>query len=396
MTVIPDICIPNRPSDGTPPGTSLPRNKLFLVLGFTLVFVGFAPAQNYLAAIFHTQNAEQLSRFSLTLLYAAFGLSGLVSSHVCRRFKLKHVILVSSLSYPLFVFAVIFRIDAVLYAASILLGIGGTVLWTAQGDYLTRITGYETRNFYAGIFLAVMGIGEAFSNAGAGFAIEHFTDRTVYLALGLFALLGCLVLSKITEPPHAITQSKKTHFINVLRDRSMILFLPFAVASFVQSGLLMYMIPIKIADLFGLPMVGKMLGLATFVVIIVHWSTGYLADRVGIYFCTQLSIGGGLLGILLVLTSNSIFFYGLGVVLMFAGPAVFYTIAYQMTAHLFHNDVDAATAIRLLVFGIVITLTILFPAVVSYEAMLLASAAICILAVVFNRRLSAECTKTPG
>ena len=296
----------------------------------------------------------------------------------------------------MFVFAVISRIEAVLYAASILLGIGGTILWTAQGDYLTRITGRNTRNVYAGVFLAIMGIGEALSNAGAGFAIEHFNDRTVYFALGLFALLGCLVLSGITEPPHPIAKAEKSHFVTVLRNRSMILFLPFAVANFMQSGLLMYVIPVKIADLFGLPMVGKMLGLATFAVIIVHWLTGYLADRVGIYFCAQLSIGAGLLGILLALTSTSIFIYGLGVVLMFAGPAMFYTIAYQVTAHLFRCDVDAATAIRLLVFGIVITLTILFPAVVSYEAMLLASAATCILAIVFNRHLSEECAETTG
>jgi len=75
---------------------------------------------------------------SLALLYAAFSTSLFVVPRLIDRFGARRTIFIGSSTYVIFICTLIHVISPVFLAASAVNGVGGALLWTSQGNLLTR------------------------------------------------------------------------------------------------------------------------------------------------------------------------------------------------------------------------------------------------------------------
>lgn len=129
-------------------------NVILLGLAFMLLFTAFQTAS--MSARFVTEaikrelkadNSTNLTDdeinsrigdgyLSMSLLYAVFAMANFFSPSIVKICGHKASMFVSALSYLLYIVMYLFPTPAFMYTASIIIGIGAAVIWTAQGDFL--------------------------------------------------------------------------------------------------------------------------------------------------------------------------------------------------------------------------------------------------------------------
>jgi len=127
-------------------------NVILLGLAFMLLFTAFQTAS--MSARFVTEaikrelsNSTDLTEdeinsrigdgyISMSLLYAIFAMANFFSPSIVKICGHKASMFVSAISYLLYIVMYLFPSPAFMYTASIIIGIGAAVIWTAQGDFL--------------------------------------------------------------------------------------------------------------------------------------------------------------------------------------------------------------------------------------------------------------------
>jgi len=131
---------------------TIPRNILFLSLGFFLIFWGFDGVQFFVTTFFEQQKIASVGFTSLILIYLFFTLGNPLAAIVVSHIGGKKSMMLGAVSYSLFIFALSLHNIPLLYAASILLGIGAALLWTGQNSYLIRASQEMSRGTNSGFF----------------------------------------------------------------------------------------------------------------------------------------------------------------------------------------------------------------------------------------------------
>ena len=131
----------------------------------------FAVAQMFQTSSDHPESGT----IALCLLYATFCLSNLVlSSYIVQFLGLRLSLILASVGYVGFTACNIVYNIWLLYVISFIMGLAASILWTAQGVYVTIVTSeHETRNhleplstrgFMNGIFFCFMQVSQTFGN----------------------------------------------------------------------------------------------------------------------------------------------------------------------------------------------------------------------------------------
>ena len=119
--------------------TNARRNIFLIPLAFFFIFFGFGTAQQYLVILFSTQGRGHLALSVLFILYGTFLFISIVVAKIIPWLGgLKKSLLAGAFTYFLFVGSVAINNTALLYIASVLIGIGAGLLWVSS-DKLLRI-----------------------------------------------------------------------------------------------------------------------------------------------------------------------------------------------------------------------------------------------------------------
>ncbi|KAJ3284794.1 hypothetical protein HDU76_008230, partial [Blyttiomyces sp. JEL0837] len=137
---------------------------IVLSIAFLLIFMAFSVVQNLASTVLPPSVAFP----ALGTIYGAFGLFNLTSAaSIVERIGCRAGLFLSSLTYTILDVAYVIAImhdgdpmiqSAILIPASVLIGFGASILWSAQGAYLTRSTTKESLGKYSGIFFGIMGL----------------------------------------------------------------------------------------------------------------------------------------------------------------------------------------------------------------------------------------------
>jgi len=188
------------------------RNHLFnaviMNVGFMGIFAAFNATQNLESSIV----SGILGYWAVAAIYAAFCFGALfVSSPAVNLLKPKLSMIIGSLSYAGLMAGNIFPSWAVLIPAASLCGLGASVLWAAQGSYLTAAAGAYALNkgqdlksalgFFNGLFFGMFQSAIVVGNLVAAIVLSHATGSSekssiqflFYIFLGI-ALAGTLML----------------------------------------------------------------------------------------------------------------------------------------------------------------------------------------------------------
>jgi len=322
------------------------KNKsiIFLIIAFFLIFAGFDSSQQYLSSIFYTKNFEMISFIALSILYITSIPANFIAPFFCRKFGLKKSLFFSSLAYPLFILSVVLRSEIMLYITSAILAFAGSMLWISHGTYLTKSTTNENRGFYSGLSFSFLVIGSAITIFFMSFFVEKVGYNVIYFILFLIACLGSISLLFISDintvEKHAL------HPIKLIKKKSMLLFAPFIISSFFIMGSMISRIPIRITDLFGLSYVGKIISIYGVTICIFSFLIGKLSDKYGYKRFSYLSILSAMLGFIIILISNDIFSFGLGIFFLGLSQSSFLALMYTILHSLFEREIDSAMALK--------------------------------------------------
>ncbi|MCX6738283.1 MAG: MFS transporter [Candidatus Parcubacteria bacterium] len=345
------------------------KNLVFLFIGFLLLFMGFDSSQYYFSSIFYSENIKLISLVSLSLIYLTFAIATFFSPFFCRKLGLKKSFFVSSLFYPLFILSVLFKSEIFIYLASIFLGFAASIIWTAQGTYLVQQTNEKNRGFYSGLFFAMIPLGTSFMVFLSSFFVEAISFVVIYFVLFLISIAGSILL--LVPSDSGRMRDYKLSPRQVIRKKSMISLMPFLFSSSFVSGLMLSVIPIRITDFFGLGYVGKIVAIFTFSGVIISVLIGKLSDKYGTRRFVYISSISGIIGFILLLCSESIPLFSLGVLMLSVCYSSFLALGYPIMSKLFKDDLDSAMAIRLTMFSLAVFFSVILSNFLNFSIMIL-------------------------
>uniref|UniRef100_A0A8C5F5V0 Major facilitator superfamily domain containing 11 n=1 Tax=Gadus morhua TaxID=8049 RepID=A0A8C5F5V0_GADMO len=181
----------------TPEGKAL-SNIVILGFGFMLMFTAFQTCGNIEVAL--------VSFPSMSIIYGVFSASNLVAPSVVAVVGPQLSMFFSGLLYSAYIAMFIQPRVWSFYTASVLVGFGAAVLWTAQGNVLAINSTDTTIGRNSGIFWALLQFSLFFGNLYIYLAWQghdHISEKdrqTVFISLTVISLIGCFLFFLIRKP----------------------------------------------------------------------------------------------------------------------------------------------------------------------------------------------------
>lgn len=340
------------------------RNAIVLVAAFSIIFAGYNASQQYFSAVFHVSGAENIAFISLSIVYASLAITNFWSPEICRRLGLKASLFISSLTYPVFIATVVFSIEPLIYIASVGLGFGGSILWTAHGSYLVKVTSEKERGFYSGLSFSLINLGSAAMVFAASFFMETVAYSVTYAVFAITAMVGALGLLLLHGTGKVSIKSLMP--MRLLMKRRMMLLAFFIFTVSLSSGMMASSIPVRMTDLFGLQMTGRFAGIYMFITFLSPLVVGWVSDRRGPKKFAYLASIAQVVGFTLMLASDSAVTFGTGLALVAYANGSYLAIIYPVLASHFSKDLDSAMAIRMTAMSIAAVLAISSSALIPF------------------------------
>uniref|UniRef100_A0A672YNA6 Major facilitator superfamily domain containing 11 n=1 Tax=Sphaeramia orbicularis TaxID=375764 RepID=A0A672YNA6_9TELE len=202
----------------SPEGKKL-LNIIILGFGFMFMFTAFQTCGNIEQTVlenFHSAEFNGTGYTSLAIIYSVFSASNLIAPSVVAVIGPQLSMFFSGLLYSGYIAMFIYPYTWTFYTASVLVGIGAAVLWTAQGNVLAINSSDSTIGRNSGIFWALLQFSLFFGNLYVYCAWHghvHITDKdrqTVFISLTVISLVGCFLFFLIRKPDAESASSEAT------------------------------------------------------------------------------------------------------------------------------------------------------------------------------------------
>uniref|UniRef100_A0AAQ6APQ1 Major facilitator superfamily domain containing 11 n=1 Tax=Amphiprion ocellaris TaxID=80972 RepID=A0AAQ6APQ1_AMPOC len=192
----------------SPEGKRL-SNIIILGFGFMFMFTAFQTCGNIEQTVIKSFNSSEFhgsGYTSMSIIYGVFSASNLIAPSVVTVIGPQLSMFFSGLLYSGYIAMFIHPYTWSFYTASVLVGIGAAVLWTAQGNVLAINSTDSTIGRNSGIFWALLQFSLFFGNLYiycAWHGHVHITDKdrqTVFISLTIISLVGCFLFFLIRKP----------------------------------------------------------------------------------------------------------------------------------------------------------------------------------------------------
>ncbi|XP_035516282.1 UNC93-like protein MFSD11 [Morone saxatilis] len=184
-------------------------NIIVLGFGFMFMFTAFQTCGNIEQTVIKSFNSTEFhgsGYTSMAIIYGVFSASNLIAPSVVTVIGPQLSMFFSGLLYSGYIAMFIYPYTWSFYTASVLVGIGAAVLWTAQGNVLAINSTDSTIGRNSGIFWALLQFSLFFGNLYiycAWHGHDHITDKdrqTVFISLTVISLVGCFLFFLIRKP----------------------------------------------------------------------------------------------------------------------------------------------------------------------------------------------------
>lgn len=256
-------------------------------MAFGLIFFAFSGAQQFLTIVYDRLGNVSLGFWVLIVLYASFTVCNFLAPQLMEMLGLKITMMVGSLAYAAFIAVLAFASPAVIFAASVLLGLGAAMLWNAQGVYLVLAADKGKLGTASGLFSTLWGLGSVVGIALTGQILEYLpiSLNQFFIVLSLLPVLGAITLIglqpvKIAGKPQSLISSIAAVFKLVrsktLNRLSLIWILMIAQLTFSFS-----VMPLLIQRQMGAGTAGILGALPYLAMVGFSFASGAMTDRIG-------------------------------------------------------------------------------------------------------------------
>ena len=227
-----------------------PWNIVLTGVVLFLAFFAFNPIQSFQSSLYEGNSAF----FGLGILYAGLMLFTLISGGVVKMMGEKWAMLAGGIAFIIYLVGQIILLKfvildkrfaensgfhlSILYIISLIMGIGGSLLYTAQGSLISLCAPSDERGKWNGIFFGIYMLNYVAGGLTMQFVGNH-SLMMLFIVLSSVGVLAGLVLLFIHQPLRIIRQAKQ-HYrfspldtIRLFADKRMLLLCP----AFFFSGL---------------------------------------------------------------------------------------------------------------------------------------------------------------
>jgi len=298
-----------------------------LSLAFLFLFAAFDAVQQYVTTFFSQAGLPTIGFTSLILVYLFFILSDPLSAIFVSKNGAKKSMIVGVIFYALFIFVLTTKVILLMYAASILLGIGASLLWTGQNTYLVRATKKKSRGTNAGFFGRSLYLGSAIGTIILGFFISKFSYQWSFL---FAAFLPCISLFLLTKLKDLRSEGAKNHLLllqRALTSKTAWRLSTIWFATFFINGLAIGRIPIEIKNIMGTNYIGYLSSLFYVMPILFTFWLGKLSDARGRKVMLLFAFLLSLVGLISLYFSHQAILLVIGIVFI----ALYFSMMYPST-----------------------------------------------------------------
>ncbi|XP_019722079.1 UNC93-like protein MFSD11 isoform X2 [Hippocampus comes] len=184
-------------------------NVIVLGVAFMFIFTAFQTCGNIEQTVIKSLNSTTFHASgytSMAVIYGVFSASNLLAPSVVAVAGAQLSMFFSGLLYSAYIAVFVYPYTWSFYTASVLVGAGAAVLWTAQGNVLALNSDQHTIGRNSGVFWALLQCSLLFGNLFIFFAWrghEHISDKdrqTVFISLTVISLVGCFLFFLIRKP----------------------------------------------------------------------------------------------------------------------------------------------------------------------------------------------------
>lgn len=159
---------------------------------FFIIFFAYNGVQQFITAYFSDLNIVKVGFWSLILIYFSLLITNFLSGFIVSKFGVKKCLIFGSLFYSLFIFTLVTKIPFLIYLASVLLGFGASILWTAQGTFLVRTSEQKKYGKNSGFFNTIFQMGSVLGIMIFSFLVVRFSFRLPFLIFGIIPLIASI------------------------------------------------------------------------------------------------------------------------------------------------------------------------------------------------------------
>ena len=261
----------------------MPREIKILSACFFAIFFAYNGVQQFLTAYFSDLNMVRVGFWSLILIYSSLLVTNLFSGFIVSRIGAKKCLFLGSLFYSVFIFVLASKQIPIIYLASVLLGFGASLLWTAHGVFLIKSSGQGGFGKSSGFFTTFFQLGSTLGIIVAGILITRLSFEKYFLIFGILPVMAALafLMLKKTEP---VAVGLNDNFNNLRKTvqnpmalKLSLIWLSFSLVIASVSG----QIPLEIKKYFGLGSIAFTTPIFYFLPIVLAYYLGRLSDIKG-------------------------------------------------------------------------------------------------------------------
>ena len=186
-------------------------NINILGMGFMLIFSAFSAATFLQTIVFKDYNKHGINIDtgfrSLAIIFAVLSVSNFIGPAVIEKLGSRMSLFLSIIPNVIFIYSLYEPYEWSVYLLSALLGVGGGVLWSANGEVIARNSPGDTKPRNTGIFWSWFQMSCILGNTFLYFQLgnaDTITDRTrhiIFLVLGSFSAAGMMSFLLLRSPP---------------------------------------------------------------------------------------------------------------------------------------------------------------------------------------------------
>ena len=257
---------------------STSRQVKILGLAFLLIFLGFNGVQQYVTVYFSQAGFFRVGFYSLVLIYLFFIFSEPAAAVFVSKYGPKKALLLSSPFYSIFILSLLLKSVSLLYIVSVLLGVAGAFLWTAQTVYLIQESREDSYGRNSGFFTFFQSLGSALGIFILGFLINHLSFKVPFLLLSFFPVFGFFLLRRLNETEERGSFNRLRFLRKAISSKAVLRLSPFFFSSNFVFGLVIGIIPIQIERILGIAFVGILSSLFFVLPVLASYFFGWLSD----------------------------------------------------------------------------------------------------------------------
>ncbi len=287
------------------------KNILIISLAFGLLFFGFNAAEQHFTAFYQTIGKRNLAYESLAILYVAIILGNFIGPTVVRKIGTRLAIIWGFVTYTLLVLGIITKNAATIYGLSFLLGIGAGVVGIARTEILRLLAPKQKRGEYAGAIESVRTAGGFMGILAVGSLLRWLSIDNILILLGIVMAMGTLLLLKLenVSDDSQVDLSQRQNLslmLKLVKDRALLLLVPYSVAGGFLLGLVLGAIPATIEKNFGVAWVGPITSIFHLTLAVVLLLAGHLSDIKGRFGLIYASIIASIIATVMFLRLSSL------------------------------------------------------------------------------------------